>query len=151
MLALLPYLKWLHILSAIAALGANFTYPIWTRLAAKDPASTRFTLHGIEAVEKLANAGYALLLITGIAMLLVGGIPWTTPWVLSGIILFVIVGAIAGTLYVPAQRKQFALADNPTSAEYKAAEERTSRIGILVILLVVLIEFLMTVKPALWG
>ena len=42
MLALLPYLKWLHILSAIAALGANFTYPIWTRLAAKDPASTRF-------------------------------------------------------------------------------------------------------------
>jgi len=150
MLALLPYLKWLHILSAIAALGANFTYPIWTRLAAKEPASTRFTLRGIEAVEKLANAGYALLLITGIAILLVGNIPWTTPWVLSGLILFVIVGAIAGTLYIPAQRKQNALADKPTSPEYKAAEERTNRIGVLVILLVVLIEFLMTVKPHLW-
>jgi len=151
MLALLPYLKWIHILSAIAALGANFTYPIWQRLAAREPASTRFTLHGIEAVEKLANTGYALLLITGIAMLLIGGIPWTTPWVLSGLVLFVIVGAIAGILYVPAQRKQIALADQPTSPEYKAAEERTSRIGILVILLVVLIEFLMTIKPALWG
>jgi uncharacterized membrane protein len=151
MLALFPYLKWLHILAAIAALGANFTYPIWTRLAAKDPASTRFTLHGIEAVEKFANTGYALLLITGIAMLLVGGIPFSTPWVLSALILFAIVGAIAGMFYVPAQRKQIALADNTTSAEFLAAQERTNRIGILVILLVVLIEFLMTVKPALWG
>jgi uncharacterized membrane protein len=151
MLALLPYLKWLHILGAIAALGANFTYPIWLRQAAKDPASTRFTLHGIEAVEKVANGGYALLLLSGIAMLFAGNIPWTTPWVLSGIILFVIVGFVAGALYVPAQKAQIALSDKPTSREYKAAEERTSRIGILVILLVVLIEFLMTVKPALWG
>lgn len=151
MLALLPYLLWLHILGSITALGANFTYPIWLRLARKEPAATRFTLHGIEAVEKVANTGYALLLITGIAMLLVGGIPWTTPWVLSGLVLFVIVGAIAGALYVPAQKKQIVLANNPESPEYKAAEERTSQIGILVILLVVLIEFLMTVKPALWG
>jgi hypothetical protein len=71
--------------------------------------------------------------------------------VLSGLILFVIVGAIAGLLYIPAQKKQVALADKPTSPEYTAAEERTSRIGILVILLVVLIEFIMTIKPALWG
>lgn len=151
MLALLPYLKWLHILGAIAALGANFTYPIWGRLARREPESTRFTLHGIEAVERVANMGYGLLLITGIAMLFVGGIPWTTPWVLSGLILFVIVGAIAGALYIPAQQKQMVLADKPTSPEYEAAEERASRIGVLVILLVVLIEFLMTVKPALWG
>jgi len=151
MLAFLPYLKWLHILGAIAALGANFTYPIWLRLARREPESTRFTLHGIEAVERIANTGYGLLLLTGIAMLFVSGIPWTTPWVLSGLILFVIVGAIAGLLYIPAQKKQVALADKPTSPEYIAADERTSRIGILVILLVVLIEFIMTIKPALWG
>jgi uncharacterized membrane protein len=151
MLALLPYLKLIHILSAVAALGANFTYPIWTRLAAKQTGSTRFMLSGIEAVEKLANAGYALLLISGIAMIFVGNIPWTTPWLLSGLILFVVVGAIAGIFYIPAQRKQIALADKSTSPEYKAAEDRASRIGVLVILLVVLIEFLMTVKPALWG
>ena len=151
MLALLPYLKFIHILSAIVALGANFTYPVWQRLANKDPKSTRFSLHGIEAVEKLANPGYAMLLLSGIAMLFVGNIPWTTPWVLSGLILFVIVGAIAGILYIPAQRKQIALADKPESAEYKAVEERTSRIGVIVLVLVVVIEFLMTVKPALWG
>ena len=151
MLALLPYLLWLHILGAITALGANFTYPIWARLARREPESTRFTLQGIEAVEKVANAGYGVLFLTGIAMLLVSGIPWTTPWVLSGLILFFIVGAIAGLLYIPAQKKQAALSDKPTSPEYIAADERASRIGVLVILLVVLIEFLMTVKPALWG
>jgi uncharacterized membrane protein len=150
MLALLPYLRWLHILGAIAALGANFTYPIWLRLARKEPGATRFTVHGIEAVERVANAGYGLLLLTGIVMILVGNIPWTTPWLLSGIILFVVVGFIAGVFYLPAQKKQIALADKPTSPEYLAAEDRASRIGTLVILLVVLIEFLMTVKPALW-
>jgi len=151
MLALLPYLLWLHILGAITALGANFTYPIWLRLARREPEATRFTLHGIEAVEKVANTGYAILFLTGIAMLFVGNIPWTTPWVLSGLILFFVLGLIAGVFYIPAQKAQNALADKPTSPEYLAAEERTSRIGILVILLVVLIELLMTVKPALWG
>ncbi len=151
MLVLLPYLKWLHILGAIAALGANFTYPIWLQLARKEPSATRFTLHGIEAVEKVANSGYAVLFLTGVAMLLVGGIPWTTPWVLTGLILFFVVGGSAGALYIPAQKKQNALADNPTSVEYLAAEDRASRIGAIVIILVVLIEFLMTVKPALWG
>ncbi|MEX2160693.1 MAG: DUF2269 family protein [Anaerolineales bacterium] len=151
MLALLPYLKWLHILGAIAALGANFTYPIWLRLARRDPVATRFTLHGIESVEKVANLGYALLFLTGVAMLLVGNIPWSTPWVLSSLVLFAVVGFIAGVLYIPVQKKQNALADKATSPEYLAAEERTNRIGILVILLVVLIEFLMTVKPRLWG
>lgn len=147
----MPYLKWLHILGAIAALGANFTYPIWLRLARREPGATQFTLHGIEAVERVANTGYALLFLTGVTMLLVGGIPWTTPWILSGLVLFFAVGFIAGVFYLPAQKAQNKLADNPTSPEYLAAEERTSRIGILVIILVVLIEFLMTVKPALWG
>lgn len=149
MLALLPYLRWLHILGAIAALGANFTYPIWLRLARKEPSATAFTMRGIEAVERVANAGYVLLLLTGIAMILVGNIPWTTPWLLSGIVLFVVLGFIAGVFYVPAQKKQIAFAEKPSSPEYKAAEERANLIGTLVIVLVVLIEFLMTVKPTL--
>ena len=33
------------------------------------------------------------------------GIPWTVPWVLSGLILFFVVGGIAGALYIPAQKK----------------------------------------------
>lgn len=150
MASLYPYLKWLHVLGAIAALGANFTYPIWTRLARKDPNATRFSLRGIEAVEKVANAGYAILLLTGVAMVLLANIPWTTPWVLSALILLGVVIFVVAAFYVPAQKKQHSLVINPTSSEYLAAEDRTSRFGVLVIVLVVAIEFLMTVKPVLW-
>jgi uncharacterized membrane protein len=41
-------LKWLHILSAVLAVGANATYFIWLRASTQDKASTRFALNGIE-------------------------------------------------------------------------------------------------------
>lgn len=150
MIVLFPYLKWLHILGAIIGLGASFTYPLWLKLARRQPANTRFIVNGIESVEKVANLGYVTVLITGIAMMLVAGIPFTTSWLLTALILFVSIGIVVGVLYVPAQKNQAALADNPQSPEYLAAEERVTRILVAVILLVIVIEFLMTVKPRLW-
>jgi uncharacterized membrane protein len=145
------WIKWLHVLGAIIALGANLTYPIWDTQARKDPKSTKFMLGGITALEKWAGVGYATLVLSGVAMILLAGYAWTTPWIISSLGLFVVVGFIAGRFYSPALRAQAALADKPESAEYEAAEVRSAKIGILVILLVVLIELLMTVKPALWG
>ena len=150
MIVLFPYLKWLHILGAIIGLGASFTYPLWLKVAKRQPANTSFIVHGIESVEKVANLGYAVVLITGIAMVLVAGIPFTTSWLLTALILFASIGVVVGVLYLPAQKAQAALADRPESPEYLAAEERTTRILVAVILLVVAIEFLMTVKPRLW-
>jgi uncharacterized membrane protein len=150
LISLYPYLKWLHILGAIAGLGANFTYPVWLRLARRDPNATEFTLKGIESVEKVANAGYATVLITGVSMVLIAKIPWSTPWLLAALTLFATIGVVIAVLYIPAQREQNALAGQPTTAEYQRAEEKTSRAGVIVIILVVAIEFLMTVKPALW-
>jgi uncharacterized membrane protein len=144
-------LKWLHILSAITAVGANATYFIWLRASTQDKASTRFALNGIERLEKLANPAYGSLLLTGIAMLFAGEIRWTTPWVISGIVLFIILGALGGMAYTPALKKQMALADKPDSAEYQAAQARGYRVGYLILLLAVIIEYLMTVKPTLWG
>lgn len=83
-------------------------------------------------------------------MVLLANIPWTTPWVLSALILLGVVIFVVAAFYVPAQKKQHSLVINPTSSEYLAAEDRTSRFGVLVIVLVVAIEFLMTVKPVLW-
>jgi uncharacterized membrane protein len=143
--------KWIHILSAITALGANFTYPVWLRAAGSDAQSTQFALRGIAKVERMANGAYVLLLISGIAMMVLSGIPWGTPWVSISLALFILTGFMAGALYTPALRKQTALASKPTSPEYLAAQERSQRIGILITLLVVAIEFFMTVKPALWG
>jgi hypothetical protein len=41
-------------------------------------------------------------------------------------------------------------AEQPASPEYLAAQKRAIAVMIVVIILVVSIEFLMTVKPALW-
>lgn len=146
-------LKWLHVLSAITALGANFTYPIWLRVAGKDEQATRFALHGISKVELLANGAYGLLLITGFSMLFVGGLAITTPWIMTAIVLYILMGGLAARGYTPALRKQIQLAEKPgpASPEYLAVEERAQRIGVVIVLLAVAIEFLMTVKPALWG
>lgn len=146
-------LKWLHVLSAITALGANFTYPIWLRVAGREAQAKRFALRGISRVEILANIAYGVLLITGFSMLFVGKLPITTPWVLTAIVLYIIMGGIAARGYTPALRKQIQLAETPgpESAEYQTVEERSNRIGIVIVLLAVIIEFLMTVKPALWG
>lgn len=150
MLWLLPYLKWLHILGAIAGLGANLTFPVWLKLAKREPNAVRFTVYGIEVVEKVANAGYATVLLTGIGMVLITNIPWTTPWLLSALFLFGAIGIVIGSLYLPAQKKLNVYAEQPESPQYFAAQKRTVSIMITVIVLVVSIEFLMTVKPALW-
>jgi hypothetical protein len=102
-------------------------------------------------LENWAGVGYGTLFVSGVAMVLLAGYAWTTPWILSALILFAVIGFIAGRLYGPALRSQVALADKPESADYKAAEDRAGKVGALLILLVVLIELLMTVKPALWG
>lgn len=150
MLWLLPYFKWLHILGAITGLGASLTFPLWLQLAKREPGAVRFTVHGIEFVEKLANVGYAIVLLTGIGMVLITNIPWTTPWLLSALILFGAIGVVIGLLYLPAQKKLNAYAGQPDSLEYFVAQKRAVSIMITVIVLVVSIEFLMTVKPALW-
>lgn len=144
-------LKWIHILSAIVAVGTGATYAVWLRAAGEDKASTRFALNGIARLEKLANPSYGVLFLSGVAMLFVNGIPWTTPWVLSGIVIFVIMGALGGMGYAPALRKQNELADKPDSPEYLAAQERANRVGVAILLLAVIVEYLMTAKPLLWG
>lgn len=145
--------KWIHVLSAITALGANITYPLLLRTAGSDPQAKRFALRSISRLEIVANIGYGILLLSGIAMIFIGPYKLSTPWLLTGIGLYTIVGFLAGGRYTPALRKQIQLADQPgpDNPEYLAAEERTQRLGMIILLLVVVIEFLMTVKPGLWS
>jgi cell division protein FtsW (lipid II flippase) len=94
---------------------------------------------------------YILLFLSGLGMLFVSGLPWTTPWVLSGIVGFVLMAFLGARVYGPAQRQMQELADQPDSPTYKALEERSTRILVIVLLLAVLVEYIMTVKPSLWG
>ena len=153
-MTLFSIMKWLHILSAIAALGSNLTYNAWLGLARGQPDSLVFALKGIRSIDnKIANRGYGALLVTGVIMVLVADFPWSAPWLLTSIILYVATSVLGIAVYSPSLRRQIELAESegPESAAYQAAAQSSTRLGIVVTLIVVVIVFLMVVKPNLWG
>ena len=146
--------KWIHVLLAVTALGTNITYGLWFTRAAREPEHLAFTLRGIKLLDdRLANPAYGLLLITGGVMVGLGKIPWTTPWLLTSLILYVIAVALAAASYTPTLRRQIAAlaAGGANSAEYQQLAARGTRIGILISILIVVIVFMMVTKPTLWG
>ncbi len=146
-------LKWVHVLMAVTALGANLTYGVWLSRAAREPQHLPFALRGVKVLDdRLANPAYGVIFLTGMAMVYLGKVPWA-PWLVSGLILYVLVVAIAASVYTPTLRRQIAALDagGPQSTEYQRLAARGTRLGILLAVVVVIIVFLMVTKPVLWG
>lgn len=144
-------LKWLHILCAITALGANITYFLWLFRMDKNRESLLFTLRTIKIMDDwIANPAYMLALFTGAGMLGIAGIPYATPWVLTAVILYAVVSLLGLFVYSPILKKQIKLAQEPDSVEYKNIANTGLYLGALITILVVAITFFMVVKPQLW-
>ena len=105
-------LKFFHILLAIAAVGANFTYGAWFARANANPQFAPFALRGIAFIDNwIANPAYLLMLPTGAAMVLLGGYSFRTHWISWALILW-LVAMLAGYFgYTPAFRAQIAAVD----------------------------------------
>jgi len=147
-------LKWIHVLLAITAVGTNITYGVWLSRAAREPQHLPFALRGVKILDdRIANPAYGLLLITGFAMASVAKIPLTTPWLLTGLILYVVLVVIGLAGYTPTLRRQIQAleAGGPNSVQYQALAARGTRIGIVLAIIAVIIVFMMVTKPALWG
>ncbi|MBI2845294.1 MAG: DUF2269 family protein [Chloroflexi bacterium] len=145
-------LKWLHVLLAMIAVGANITYGLWIRQAARNPQNLPFVLRGLKFVDdRVANPAYILLLITGLAMVWVGGLSLTTPWILLSLILYGAVATIGLAGYTPTLRRQIELLETygPQSPEYLGLARRGTALGIITAILIVAIVFLMVTKPTL--
>jgi uncharacterized membrane protein len=147
-------LKFLHVLLAIVAVGANVTYGVWITRASRDPRLLPFVLRGIKTLDdRIANPAYGLLLITGLAMLHLGEYTWTTPWLLTSLVLYGVVFVLALFGYTPTLRRQIETLDSRgfESLEYRALASRAQLIGMVLAILVVVIVFLMVTKPVLWS
>lgn len=147
-------LKTIHVLLAMVAVGANVSYAIWLQRAARDPQHLDFALRGIKFLDdRLANPAYVLLLLTGLGMILVAGIPWTTPWILSSIVLYALMAGIGLLGYTPLLRRQIAALESygTQSQEYRTVAAQALLMGLLIVVLVLTIIFLMVTKPKLWG
>jgi len=147
-----PYLimKWIHVLLAITALGANITYGVWFTRAGRDRQHLAFVLRGVRMLDnRIANPAYGLLLITGFAMTGMGHLPVSTPWILTSLILYVLLIIIAAAGYSPTLRRGIEALDagGPDSPEFKQTAARGRTIGILLVLIAVIIVFLMVTKP----
>ncbi len=128
----------IHIISAILALGAPMAAPLLRR-------------RGAFLDKQLANAGYAVLLVTGLGLIAESGLAWTTSWILLSFALYGVATILALIGYLPALREQRLHADDPGSPAYRDAEERANTYSIFLSLIMVAIVYLMTVKPPLWG
>lgn len=151
---LYPYLKWLHVLSAILAVGANATYGIWLARASRDPDNLPFTLKGIKLLDdRVANPAYGLLLLTGLGMALTAPLPLTTPWLLASLVLYSVLVAVGIFGYTPTLRDQILIleAEGFSSRQYRALARRGTILVIVLAVLAVIIVFFMVVKPALWA
>jgi uncharacterized membrane protein len=147
-------IKWIHVLSAITAVGANITYGIWMTRAASQPSVLPFVLRSIKVIDdRVANPLYALLLLTGLTMAFMLPIPLTTPWLVTALILYAIATLLGLVVFVPMFRRQIQLLEGEgfESPRYKAVAKQVRVLGIVVGIDVLIIVFLMVVKPPLWG
>ncbi len=144
--------KWIHVLSAITAVGANITYGIWIAQASREPKVLPFVLRNIHTIDsRIANPCYGLLLLTGLTMAFLLPVPLTTPWLVTALVLYVLAALVGILFYAPTVRSQTRLleTDGFDSPGYQAVARRSTVWGVLVTVDVILIVFLMVVKPAL--
>lgn len=129
MLALTLYtsLKFLHVLLAVVAVGANATYGVWLARAARDPEHTAFVLRGVKFLDdRIANPAYALLLVTGLSMVVVGDLDLTTFWIATALGLYVVAVLLGLFVFTPLFRRQISALETHggTSPEYTALARR---------------------------
>ncbi len=151
-MTLYEFLKYIHVLLAIVAIGFNASYGIWLARAGKEPEHAGHVLRGVKVLDdRFANPAYGLLLVTGLAMVFLEDIPISTFWISTALGLYVL--AVLGGLfgYTPILRNQILLfeAGKADSEEFQKLSKRGALIGGLLALDVLTIEFLMVTKPTL--
>jgi uncharacterized membrane protein len=101
--------------------------------------------------DRVANPAYILLLVTGLGMVWVGGIPITTFWIALALALYAVLVVLGLGVFSPALRRQIAVVDAGTTdtTAYEQAARRTTLSGALLVVVALIIVFLMVTKPTL--
>jgi uncharacterized membrane protein len=147
-------LKWLHVVAAIIAVGANATYGIWIGRASRTPDVLPFTLRVIKQIDdRVANPAYGVLLVSGLAMVYTLGASMRTPWLLLSMVAYVGIALTGMFAYTPLLKQQIEVLDRDgySSSAYRALARRGTNIGVFLAVLAMIVVFLMVVKPRLWA
>jgi uncharacterized membrane protein len=151
MTALYLILKFIHIASAIVAVGANITYGVWNVRAAADPAHLGFVLKGVKFLDdRIANPAYGVLFLTGLALVVLGH--WGLAlWVVVAIVLFIVIAVLGFAVFTPQLSNQIKLveAGDTTSPEFRRGSNMSRILGPILGLIVLVILVMMVFKPTL--
>ena len=143
-------IKYLHVLLAITAVGANITYGAWFARSAAEPEHLGFVLRGIKFLDqRIANPCYVGLLLTGLILVFVGHIGFTTTWVVIAIVMWLLLVIVAGAFFTPNLQKRIEAVegDGWQSHAYQSATSRGTPAGIVLAAMALLIVLDMVVKP----
>ena len=143
-------LVFVHVLSAIVALGYNATYAVWFARGGMQREHLLFALRGIKFMDdRIANPAYFLLVLTGSALVALSGRPWHEAWLEWALGLWVALVILAYGGYSPALARQIRIlstsgADDPA---YRGADVRQTALGATLMVLAVAIVGLMVFRP----
>src|ERR671931_2803878 len=146
-MSLFAFVKFLHVLLAIIAVGFNATYGVWLARVAREPVPTQsFVLRGIKRLDDwFANPAYVLLAVTGVTMVFLGELRFTTFWIAGGIVLWAVAVALGFFVYTPMLRDQIRALETagPESEDYRRYAGNARFVGIVLAIMAVVIVFLM--------
>jgi uncharacterized membrane protein len=145
-------LQFIHVVLAIIAVGFNASYGILLARAAREPEHELHVLRTVKVLDdRFANPAYLLLLVTGVAMVLVGGLSFRVFWIALSLGLYGLLVVVGAVVYTPTLRRQIQVLERqgPASADYRRLAGRGRAVGIVLALVVLVIVFLMVTKPTL--
>ena len=155
---LVPYLLFLHVIGAILAFGPTFAFSIMGAMAGREPQHANFSARQTAAIGN--NLVYPLAIIqgvTGVLLILAANINvGAAPWLAIGIVLYAIALTFALTIQRNALHHVIELTSTPPPPgtppgppppEVMATVKKIQRGGMFLGLMIVVIVFLMVVKP----
>ena len=153
---IVPYLVFLHVLGAILAFGPTFAYSIMGSMAAKEPQHANFSSRQVDMIGKRLVYPLGIFQgITGVLIILAAGYDvMSRAWLAVAIVLYLFTLTYALTVQRNALHQLIELTSSPPppgatgpSPEIVATVKRIQRGGILLAAMIVIIVFLMVVKP----
>ena len=162
MFEVFPWLLFLHVIAAIVAFGPTFAFSIIGAMSGAEPQHANFATRVSHRIGDILVEPFAIsMLVTGVLMIWAAQIPLFDPnwrWLQLAIVLYLV--ALGLSLFVsrPAVKRIIALSggegDAPAGppaglppAAMMRAIGTVQRVGMILTVLLLLIVFLMVVKP----
>jgi uncharacterized membrane protein len=139
---------WIHVTAVVTAFGALFAYPVFLATNARAPVGERASLHRSQIAfsKRVTGPAIGVVLLAGIYLATDADL-WSEPWVGISFLLLLVIAGLGATLLRRGEERLVATAEGGDDTGYGAAL-RTVRMWTTTILaLIVLVIFLMTVKP----